>query len=229
MRRNIRQKCLLAAAILAMGIGLAACGAGGQAPDGQETENAGGQAEDQSSDQEGQDPVQEGKAEGRDPDQEAQGSGREESQGADQEAEDGKDPSAAEGQEEADGSQDASSQEETGSDADGAVTMYTTESITLRREAAGSAENLGVVPVGSTLQAFEVSGSYIRVLYDGKEGFVLKDYVTGDKDAADQAVEAAKQAAAQERKSDGSGKKSDKDKSDKKKKDKECLDNGLLN
>lgn len=105
-----------------------------------------------------------------------------------------------------------------------AVTMYTTESITLRKEASGSSENLGVVAIGSTIEAYETSGDYIRVTYDGKEGYVLKDYVTEDKETADKAVEASKQAQAESSDSKSSGKKEKK-----KKANTECLENGLLN
>jgi hypothetical protein len=101
------------------------------------------------------------------------------------------------------------------------VTMYTTESISLHKEAAGSSEELCVVAVGNEVQAYETSGDYIRVLYDGKEGYLLKQYLTEDKETADKA-------AADSKKSQGSG--SSKKSSDKKKKkDKECLNNGLLN
>ncbi|MCR5543961.1 MAG: SH3 domain-containing protein [Eubacterium sp.] len=130
-----------------------------------------------------------------------------------------------------------------------AVTMYTTESITLHKDASKDGEDLGVVPIGSTIEAFEISGDYIRIIYDGKEGYVLKDYVTEDKAVMEKAVEASKEAAkqAQTSNSDSSASSSgdeeivesessssdDDSKSEtkkkKKKKNEECLDDGLLN
>lgn len=107
--------------------------------------------------------------------------------------------------------------------ADG-VTMYATESVTLHEEASGSGNDLGVVPIGSELKTYETSGDYIKVEFDGKDGYILKEYVTEDKSVADKAVEASKETA----KKESSGKKSS-DKEKQKKKDKECLDNGLLN
>lgn len=109
---------------------------------------------------------------------------------------------------------------------DEGTTMYTTESITLHEEASGSSEDLGVVPVGSTLIAYETYGDYIKVEFNDKDGYVLKEYVTDDKAAADKALEAAKQAessssSSSQSKSSGSKKSS--------KKSTECLDNGLLN
>lgn len=114
-----------------------------------------------------------------------------------------------------------SDKEDTDVETTDSVTMYTTESITLHKEASASSEDLGVVAVGSTVQAYETSGDYIKISFDGKEGYVLKDYVTEDKDIADKALETVQKAATKSDEKKSSGK----DKS----KNTECLENGLLN
>ena len=117
-----------------------------------------------------------------------------------------------------------------------AVTMYTTVDLTLRKEASKESEDLGVVAIGSMVQAYEESGDYIKVTFDGKEGYVLKSCVTESKEEADQAVEAAREAeaaaataAAEEAESSSDDSSSKEESKKKKKKDKECLDDGLLN
>lgn len=110
---------------------------------------------------------------------------------------------------------------------DEGTTMYTTESITLHAEASASSEDLGIVPVGSTLIAYETYGDYIKVEFDEKDGYVLKEYVTDDKEASDKALEESLKAD-----SSSDSNKSDNKSSGTKKNDKkstECLDNGLLN
>ncbi len=112
---------------------------------------------------------------------------------------------------------------------DEGTTMYTTESITLHAEASGSSEDLGVVPVGSTLIAYETYGDYIKVEFNDTDGYVLKEYVTDDKAAADEAFQASKLSSSS---SDNNNIQSDKKSSGSNKSNKkstECLDNGLLN
>lgn len=118
---------------------------------------------------------------------------------------------------------EASDKEDVNAEVTDSVTMYTTESITLHKEASASSEDLGVVAVGSTVQAYETSGDYIKISFDGKEGYVLKDYVTEDKDIADKALESVQKAAAKSDEKKSSGKDTGKKKST------ECLENGLLN
>ena len=122
---------------------------------------------------------------------------------------------------------DSSTGNEADSDGD-FVTMYTTESITLHKEASGSSEDMGVIAIGSEVQAGEVSGDYIKVTFDGKEGYVLKEYVTDDKGTADKAVADSKEAAKKTTTKSDDKKSSGKSSKDKKKST-ECLDNGLLN
>lgn len=195
-----RYKCFLVAAALSVGMSLTACGAnGGQTAQSEAAETEAVETADVD------DKADVSEEDGSSVQSESTEAAETVSEAADNTDEGSSDKAEAE------------SAESSNDKAEDAITMYTTESITLHKEASGSGEELGVIAVGSTVQAYETSGDYIRVSFDGKEGYVLKDYVTEDKEAADKALQTSIDSSKKEKKS-----------SDKKKKE-ECLDNGLLN
>ncbi len=92
--------------------------------------------------------------------------------------------------------------------------VYTAEKLVVRAEASKESDKVTVVPINTEVQLIAFTeGDYVQIEYTGQKGYVLRAYLTKDKEEAAQ-IAMNKEAA------DGSG--------DQKLNDEECLTGGLL-
>ena len=69
--------------------------------------------------------------------------------------------------------------------------MYTTGNLTLRAKATKESDKLAVVPINTEVPVYENTQEYFQVEYKGQMGYVLGEYLTEDKEVAEQAEQEA--------------------------------------
>ena len=62
-------------------------------------------------------------------------------------------------------------------------TTVTNDQVNLRRNASSTSTILASIPEGGSLTVLGLQGSYFKVTYNGRTGYVIKKYVVTDADA----------------------------------------------